>query len=480
MRTAANTQTLNLSELARQISEALEDSFAQNYYWVIAEVSNHSHYTEKDHHYLELLEKEEGRIAAKIQAVAWKQGAMRIRNFENVTKQKFRNGLKVCVRVLVDYHPTFGLKLVISDVDPSFTLGQLELQRQATITRLLRDCSTIVQKSGESFITRNNSLSLNRVIQKIAVLSSKSSAGYEDFIHTLSQNQFRYRFNVFNYPIAVQGEANADDICAQLSLISKAKDLFDAVVIIRGGGADTDFILFDQFSFCRSVAGLEIPVITGIGHLKNLSLVDMLAHTAMNAPTKAAEFIVAHNRKFESNLLDEQKRIVIRTQQILQKQRAATEKANASLVSNSKLIIAQHRELENLAKDKLIASVKRLMARRKNQLSETVTTACHKPQLLIAFRKQACANAADKIISASRNYLLHRERELQYQESFSRMMDPVNILKKGFALLYRDDSILTSGATIQNGEKLQVRLQDSLLAITVNDKTTDDGKETNL
>jgi exodeoxyribonuclease VII large subunit len=171
---------------------------------------------------------------------------------------------------------------------------------------------------------------------------------------------------------------------------------------------------------------------------------------------------------------------VIRTQQILQKQHAATEKANASLVSNSKLIIAQHRELENLAKDKLIAAVKRLVAHKKNQLSETVTTACHKPQLLIAFRKQACTNLSDKIISASRNYLLHRDRELHYQDSFSRMMDPVNILKKGFALLYREEKILTGGATIQTGEKLTVRLQDSLLTITVNDKTTNDGKETNL
>lgn len=480
MRVSAFTQTLRLSELTRRISDALEENFAQVYYWVIAEISNHSHYAEKDHHYLELLEKEEGRIAAKIQSVAWKQGALRIRNFEQVTKERFRNGIKVCVRVQVDYHPTFGLKLVITDVDPSFTLGQLELQRQATVTRLLRDCSDIIQKSGEVFSTLNNKLVLGKVIQRIAVLSSRSSAGYEDFIHTLAQNQFGYRFNVYNYPIAVQGEANAELVCEQLTLIANSEEIFDAVIIIRGGGADTDFILFDQFAFCRSVAGLQIPVITGIGHLKNQSLVDMLAHTAMNAPTKAAEFIIAHNRKFETSVLDEQKRIVIRTQQILQKQHSATEKANAALVSNSRLIISQHRELENHLRNKLIASSKKLLTRNKNLLNERITATSHKPQLLIAFRKQACTNVSDKILSVSRNYLLHRDRELQYHDSMCRMMDPINILKKGFALLYRNDTIITSGEDIKTGEELSVRLQDSLLNITVNNKIIDDGKETNL
>ncbi|MEO6915333.1 MAG: exodeoxyribonuclease VII large subunit [Chitinophagaceae bacterium] len=478
--TSHHIQTLRLSDLGRRIAETISNSFSHLNFWVIAEISNHSHYALKDHHYFELIEKEDEGILAKMQAVAWRPGALKIKNFELVTGQKFRNGIKVCVRVQVDFHPSFGLKLLVSDIDPSFTLGQLELQRQSTLLRLIKECSSFIQQLPEGLLTRNNSLQHSPVIQRIAILSSNASAGYEDFIHTLTENQFQYKFILHNYFIAVQGEAHADKICERLDEIGSAGLDFDVVVIIRGGGADTDFILFDQFSLCRTVAGFSIPVITGIGHLKNQSILDLVAHTSTNAPTRAAEFIIAHNRNFEMALLEEQKKVVFKTQQILQRQEQSVERNNVLLVRNSTALINHHREKQEALRAAINRDVQKQVYNHQNMLKETASKILHRPQLLLAYRKIQLENIHIQIKQLPGKYLSAKQRQIDYYEVVCRMMSPVNLLKKGFALLYRDDKILTEGSSVGANEKLMVMLQDAELNITVNSKILKDGEEINL
>lgn len=480
MPVSEHVQTLRLSELGRRIADTISNSFSNLNFWVIAEVSNHSHYALKDHHYFELIEKEECAILAKMQAVAWKPGALKIRQFEKLTGQKFKNGIRVCIRVQVEFHAAFGLKLVLTDVDPSFTLGQLELQRQSTLLRLLNECASFIKKSDDRFITLNNSLRHPGVIQRIAVLSSNASAGYEDFIHTLKENQFQYKFFLHNYFIAVQGEANADKICERLEEIKNSAFEYDVVVIIRGGGADTDFILFDQFSLCRAVAAFPIPVITGIGHLKNQSIIDLLAHTSTNAPTRAAEFIIAHNRNFESALLNEQKRMVIKTRQILQRQEQLIERSNGVMIKNSTAVINHHREKQEAVKAVIKHGAQKQVLKYQNLLKETTIKILHKPQLILGYRILKLDALAVQIKQEPAKYLLAKQRQIDYYESLCRLMNPVNLLKKGFALVYRGDQILAEGSSIMENERLLVKLQDAEMNITVNNKKARDGEEINL
>jgi exodeoxyribonuclease VII large subunit len=293
-------------------------------FWVVADISSHNYYPNKEHHYFELVEKSavDTGIIAKMSAVSWKAGSLRIKAFEKTTGQKFRTGMQLLLQVVVEFHAVYGLKAVLVDVDAGFTLGQLEQERQRTLERLVKECPAYVRLSGDTYITRNRELPYPRVIQRIAIVGSGASAGFQDFMHTLRNNSFGYQFDTITFFTTIQGSANAEQLAQKIAETSKSRELFDAVVIIRGGGADTDFLLFDQFEVCRQIASLPVPVITGIGHQKNETISDLMARTSTKTPTMAAEFIIAHNRQFEEQITGLQKSIIIRSQQFLGKETA--------------------------------------------------------------------------------------------------------------------------------------------------------------
>lgn len=271
METQFRIKALKLSDLTGSIERMFQKFYDNKQFWVIADVTDHKYYSNKDHHYLALVEKKEGSndIVSKISTVVWKEGSARIREFENTTGQQFKNSINVMVKVKVGYQSAYGLKLTIVDISTEFTIGVLEKHKQETLERLLKECPQYIKKSGEDYLSFNKELQFNAVIQRIAVVTSSSSAGYQDFQHTLDKNNFGYRFYVDKYFTSVQGEASNTEICKMLDEIAKQKDGYDAVIIIRGGGAQVDFLVFDHFEICSRIAKLPFPVITGIGHQKD-------------------------------------------------------------------------------------------------------------------------------------------------------------------------------------------------------------------
>ncbi|NTS40790.1 exodeoxyribonuclease VII large subunit [Flavisolibacter sp. BT320] len=472
MTTLTGIKPLQLSEFTEQISEAIADAFGGSSNWVIADVSNHTFQPGYSRHFLDLVQKDDDgkNILAKVSAVAWSSGATRIHHFEKVTGQKFKTGIKVCVRVQVDFHPSYGLKLVILDIDPSFTIGQLELHRQATIQRLLRECASFIRLDGERFRSANHGLNHATVIQRIAVLSSSSSAGLQDFRHALLTNRHGYTFTLNYYYTAVQGEANAEAAVEKIDEICATKVPYDAVVIIRGGGADTDFLLFDQFQLCSAVARLQIPVITGIGHLKNQSLVDLLAHTSTNTPTKAAEFILAHNLAFETLLLSEQKRIIIRSQQIISRQNERLLSLRSQIGSKARaLLTRQHKRQEGL-REQILSAAKTKVNRQKLLLSEMAGKTTSGATLLLSRKKGELDHTRQSIKTSVKNYYGQQRHSIERIEIVCRLMSPVNLLKKGFAMIYHQGAVITAGKALQKGDELTIRLQDTELTTTITDK----------
>lgn len=449
---------------------------------MIADVSNHTFYPNKDHHYFDLVEKEEGGngLIARVSAVAWRNGAARIRAFEESSGQRFKTGLRVCVKVQVEYHTIYGLKLIVLDVDPSFTIGQLELQRQATIARLLSECSSYVQRVGDGFRTKNNCLDHAPVIQRIAVLSSSSAAGYQDFMHALLNNRFGYKFTVNNYFTAVQGEANAAAAGKKLREICASHIPFDAVVIIRGGGADTDFLLFDQYAFCAAVAKLHIPVITGIGHLKNQTLVDLMAHTSTAAPTKAAEYIIAHNQAFEQAVRDEQQRIVIRAQQVLQRATQAVLAQQAAVARDARSLLTMRREESDWLREKTVHQAQKLLHQQMGQLTDLANKTVVKPQLFLVNERRDLQALAVSLKGQAARLLERQKSNITYHEALCRVLSPVNLLKKGFALVYHEGRILTNGDALAAGDTIKVRLDGSELQATITTKNETDEDAFNL
>jgi len=463
---------IKLSELTQYIHKVFSGSFAGKYYWVLADVSNHSYQQNKGYHYFDLVEKEDAGIAlkARVNATAWQEGSLKIQEFEKSTGQKFQNDIRILALVSVEFHSVYGLKLSLLDLDIHYTLGALEQQRQNTLIRLLRECSDFIQKDGDRFITRNKQWSLPKVIQKIAVISSKSSAGFQDFEHTLTNNSYGYTFFLDPYFTQVQGESNAEGIRDILLNIFHSQIAYDAVFLLRGGGANTDFLIFDTFILAQIVAKFPIPIITGIGHQKNETLVDLMAHTATKTPTQAAEFILAHNRGFEINLLQIRQGIAIRTQKFLAFRQKELNTTQISLVNrsrnwiqslNTRLVEYRHGISRNT--QNLIFQYKQELRHEANRLAN----------LPIRFMLEQRSNLEElKFISKSalKNTFHRQNQELDYLKNLLKIISPENILKRGFALVKKEGIIQKDIKELFPGDSIEIILYEGEILTTIHEK----------
>lgn len=268
-------KSYTLSELCNEIGEALDECLASSY-WVKAEINSLSE--KGGHMYLELVEGKN----AKMRATCW-AGTKELLTayFESETGQHLQTGMAVLVEAQVQWHAVYGLSLSIVGIDPSYTLGDIARQRQQTIAALQAD----------GLLDAQQLLPLPTLIRRIAVISSASAAGYEDFRHQLDNSGFRFETHLF--AATMQGAGAEQSIIAALEDISSANHpSFDAVVIIRGGGATSDLNCFDNYTLCACCAQFELPVITGIGHTRDVSVLDMVAHEALKTPTAVAEWLI--------------------------------------------------------------------------------------------------------------------------------------------------------------------------------------------
>ncbi|RZK36488.1 MAG: exodeoxyribonuclease VII large subunit, partial [Hymenobacter sp.] len=363
--------TIRLSELSARVTRAIEDTFSYTSFWVIADITNHTYKVQKDYHYFELVEKAEGSNAllARFSGSAWGTGSSRIAEFERVTGQRFSGGLNVLVKVTVKYQAAYGLQLNLQDIDVSYTLGALEQQRQATITKLVRENPEYIELVNGRLSTFNQKLILSKVIQKIAVISSSTSAGFQDFQHTLDHNGFGYAFTVDTYFAPIQGDNNAGQLVDKIVEVYHSGKAYDVLVIIRGGGAETDFLIFDHYLVARVIARFPMPVLTGIGHQKNETLCDLVSHTATKTPTKVAEFIIARNRDFEQSLLQLQKSLVIKSQQLLAGENRKLNSLNSGMVRSTRSLLTRHKDALVTNNQVTINATKSILFRHKARLN---------------------------------------------------------------------------------------------------------------
>ena len=270
----------SLKELCDWIQEIVENDLP-NRYWVCAEIASMS---VRGHCYMELVEKaENGILAAKVRATCWSNVYHLLSAyFLQETGQSLHTGLQVMLEVSVEYHAVYGLSLNVWNIDPAYTLGDLAKQRQATIQQLTEDGVMDLQKA----------LQIPSLPRRVAVISSADAAGYGDFCDQLKHNRFGFKFHVQLYPAVVQGDTAARSVVQALNSIAALKEEWDVVVIIRGGGASTDMSCFDDYNLASHCAQFPLPIIAGIGHTRDVSVVDMVVHTSVKTPTAAAEWLI--------------------------------------------------------------------------------------------------------------------------------------------------------------------------------------------
>jgi len=449
--------SIRLSELTTQISNAINGIFGSNTFWVIADVSNYTYKPQSNFHYFELVEKDKSssKILAKIAGRAWGNASVNISNFEKATGQQFKNDINVLVQVAVQYNPAFGLQLNLLDIDTTFTLGRFEQQRKETLEKLVRDNPAFIRVADGQYHTRNSELTLNAVLQRIAVISSDTSAGYLDFKHTLATNAFGYHFEVDDYFALVQGEGNAKQVLSKLIAVFESGKTYDALVIIRGGGAQTDFLIFDNYELSRAIAKFPVPIITGIGHQKNETIADLMAHTSTKTPTKTAEFLIAHNRHFEESLLSLQQQLVIKTFQLMNVHKEQLNRLNQITINSAKnLLHEKHRDMLNL--------------------SGMILT---NPKIILSNKKKDLENLLANIKSYNRMYFINQARYISHFESVVRLMSPQNILNKGFAIVKVGDRIISDASLVEPGAELTITLAAAEINTKVLSKTNRNGKE---
>ncbi len=460
MMPAESRSYLKLSDLTKRINKTIEENFGSAKYWVLAEISNLNYNSQRGNYFFECIEKssDNNDIRSRVGATIWNSDSPRVSMFERVTGQKFREGIQMLMLVSVNFHPVYGLKLRIHDIDPAYTIGALEQQKQATIQRLLTECSEYIVKHGDQFLTKNKQLTLRPVLQRIAVLSSSSAAGYEDFKQLIQNNEFGYVFELDSYYTLVQGEQNANALYRKLLEIYNTKIRYDAVVIIRGGGSSSDFLIFDQFELGKIVAKYPYPVITGIGHQKNETIVDMMAHTANTSPSKAAEFIIAHNRKFETSILDMKHRIIIQGQQRL---------SVAANMLNAKRSLVINRTRDMIRDQRQII----------NQLGAELLV---KPKVMITSERKHLQYFQQRIQTSSLQLLKNKNANVANAFSLVKAMAPSNILEKGFALIKQNDRVIVDASKLEPGDQVSIILSGKELGSVIQSKNDYHGTDIDL
>ena len=288
-----------LYELNRLVREAIETELPEEY-WVEAELSECRE--SRGHCYMELVEKDEtsNTPIAKASAKCWKQTwAMVQPYFERTTGQPLRAGMKVLLKVYPQFHEAYGFSWIVTDIDPTFTLGDMAQRRQQIIRKLKEEGVFDLQRE----------LVIPRFCQRIAVISAETAAGYGDFCRQLMENDYRLAFHPTLFPAVMQGEQVEQSVIAALNSIHRRIDDFDVVVIIRGGGSTSDMSGFDTLALAENVANFPLPIITGIGHDRDECVLDMISNTRVKTPTAAAAFLISHLADTLQHITDIQQRI---------------------------------------------------------------------------------------------------------------------------------------------------------------------------
>lgn len=401
---------ITLSELQRRVKAALEEQFALPL-WVSAEISdlkvNYS-----GHCYLELVEKggENGVPTAQARAVIWRSQYPRVTAyFEAETGQRLAPGLKILAKVLVTYHELYGFSLQITEIDPSFTLGDLERQRQQTIAQLQQD----------GVWEMNREVAMPVVVQRVAIVSSANAAGYQDFCKELAKSPYRFETHLFD--AFMQGEAAEQSIIDALCRVADRLEEFDAVVIIRGGGSRSDLNCFNAYRLCSYVAQFPLPVITGIGHDKDTSVADMVAHTALKTPTAVAGWLVERMSGIEGWL------------------------DNAAL--------------------QLHDGVLRLTRAQQLRLEEMAGDLRHLPVGLIRQRRLELEGRSEAFRQAVGAFIRQEQQRIVTSAELIESRSPKRILRMGFAVVRGQGRAVRSIAEVTAGQRMEVEVADGRFTV---------------
>lgn len=406
--------TYSLLELNTYIKQVVALNF-EDPVWITCEISQIR--TSRGQVYMELIQQNEDQtdIVATSGATIWYKNHLFIKKkLGDLYDAILQDGTQVSLKIQVAFHERYGLKLNVVDIDPTYTIGQLEMQRQQIVERL----------KTEGILYDNAGVDLPIVFKRIAVISSEQAAGYKDFMHQLDDNSYGYAFDTTLYHVAVQGVMVEAEVVQTLTQIKAQSDDYDCVVIIRGGGSRLDLAGFDNYNIGYHIATCPIPVFTGIGHEIDNTVADIVAHTSVKTPTAAADYLIEYNLHFESTIID-------LAQRIQQGARVEVQKHSAQLESlGSRLSLMAHHLLEE-------------------RLREVV-------------------RIYEDVEAGAFNQVQRMTQDLDHLEQLVSIMDPRQVLKRGYAIMSKAGRVAVSASDVKSGDEVDIQLYDGSVLAKVN------------
>ncbi len=409
----------SLYELNFFIKNAIELNFPEPI-WVKCEIAQVK--LSRGHHYIDLVQKDEkgDDIIAQNSAVIWSNTYAKLHRKLGMELQALlKEGMEVLMYAKLNFHERYGMKLYVEDFDTAYSMGKMELKKRETIQQLKQ----------LNLLDKNQQHSLPSVIQKIAVISSETAAGYQDFLQQLKENHYGFVFRIDFFQASMQGNLVESEVSHQISNINKKATEYEAIVIIRGGGAKLDLSAFDGLGLCMSVANAKLPVLTGIGHDMDETVLDIVAHTSLKTPTAVAEFIIQHNLLFETELIRLSLEINTQTQKLLSRESLS---------------------LQSLYKD--------LHLRAFNLLS--------RQQLMLEYIGKEVSPLAKAFIKS--NYV-----QLENLDKTSRLLSPETALKRGFSITTQSGRVVLDSSSLSVGEEIETRFfkgsTTSIIKKTINE-----------
>jgi exodeoxyribonuclease VII large subunit len=456
------TEKLSLTELQLIIRDSLYMALP-DMYWVIAEISEIKE-NSAGHCYLELIEKQpdEENIRARARAIIWSKRYRFLKSFfENITGETLKEGLNILVKTKVEYHEIYGLSLVITDIDPAFTVGEMAMKRQHVIKKLEQD----------GVFSMNKELEIPKVPQRIAIISSKNAAGFSDFINHLSGNSFGYVFYTALFESAMQGIETESGIIGALDRIAISVDLFDVVVIIRGGGSQTDLGWFDSYNIAYHVTQFPLPVITGIGHEKDMSVTDLVANTSLKTPTAVADFLVDCLYKAENHIIELSSEIRNISNVIIEKNRNRIETSGIRLLPLARIMISD-------IKDKLSGQVIEIINIGKEAAFKAgLIQANQKSRLLSGVKSfstmklTALERTRKNIITGTLNYLTKNSVRIEGLGNSLNILKPENVLRRGYTITSVNGKIIRKTSEVGANDIFDTQFVDGSIKSKVVGKT---------
>ena len=423
-------EAYSLLELNNRVKHVLQQAIPETC-WIRAEMSDVRCNASSGHCYLEFIEKHpvSGQLVARARGSIWAKTFRMLKPyFEMETGQLFASGLKVLVKVSVEFHELYGYSLTVLDIDPAYTVGDLIRKRQEIIRQLKE----------EGVFSLNKELSFPTLPKRIAVITSPTAAGYEDFLNQLTNNKAGYPFYTRLFPALMQGERTEESVIAALDRVFQQMEYFDVVVIIRGGGATSDLSSFDSYLLAANCAQFPLPVITGIGHERDDTVLDLVAHTRMKTPTAVAEFLIARMDRAAEELNGLQQAISLSATDRLAKQQALLQLLGSRLPVLALNQIERNRMLLQRIGNQFPIVVTTLLSKKRNRLDT----------LSVHFKNQV------------EGVLMEQRRWIELTEQFVKMASPDYLLKRGYSLTLRNGKIVKQAEELEQGDELTVRFAD--------------------